>query len=335
MAVTSSGTMPGAWAPSTSVSMPRSSSSVTSSAIGKMSAGRAGDVADQRELRPRGDAAEDRLRHLPASRIGNGISATTTRAPARSAANDCRIACGVVLVVVDEDLVARARSRSDRRTVLMPTVAFGTNARSSGSAPTNAATSDRAASRCPSSCRPRKSTGSASSRSCHARWAARTGAGHAPNEPWFRNVTAGRGSRRARRRRRYPVSLAVAPCRPAPGNSPAATSSARWQATRSSGPRPSSGIAREERLLGPAALDGDRAAGIEPTAGRRVDRTRDLALERDPPAVSLDRRVRDRRRREQGAGVRVKRGPVERRRARPSRRSGRGTSRRPAGTCCR
>ena len=42
----------------------------------------------------------------PASRIGKGISATTTRRPATVRGERCRIARGVVLVVVDEDLVA-------------------------------------------------------------------------------------------------------------------------------------------------------------------------------------------------------------------------------------
>ena len=53
------------------------------------------------------------------------------------------------------------------------------------------------------------------------------------------------------------------------GNAPAATSSARWQATRSAGPRPGEGDRPQElRLLRPAALDGDRAARVEATARR-------------------------------------------------------------------
>ena len=81
-AARSSGSIPGAWAPSTSVSMPRAASSATSRSTGRTSAGRAGDVVDQQQARARGDARQHRARRpRRAMRSGRGRRATTTRAP--------------------------------------------------------------------------------------------------------------------------------------------------------------------------------------------------------------------------------------------------------------
>ena len=67
--------------------------------------GRARDVADQGESRPRGDAPEDRLRHLPAIAdrerdLGDHDARAATVRGERAA-----LRRGVVLVIVDEDLI--------------------------------------------------------------------------------------------------------------------------------------------------------------------------------------------------------------------------------------
>ncbi len=81
----SSGTIPGAWAPSTSVSIPRSANARTIRSIGKTSA--VGLVTWlTRARRVRGVTAASSASTISSSLLtGSGIRATTTRAPAGSA----------------------------------------------------------------------------------------------------------------------------------------------------------------------------------------------------------------------------------------------------------
>src|SRR4051794_37704205 len=67
----------------------------------------------------------------------------------------------------------------------------------------------------------------------------------------------------------------------------------------------------QQRLLDAAAVHRERAAGVEPTAGRRVDRAGDLAGQDDPLARPLDLGIGYRHRREQRPGVRVERQAVQ------------------------
>ena len=142
-------TIPGAWAPSTSVSIPRRSSSATSSATGKMSAGRARDVADQRRA---ASAA------VTAARIASSASAAGRdrerdrrdhdRAPSRAAT--ARIA--LIVALYSWSLVSSSSpgsKRSDCRTVLTPVVALGTKARPVGIRAEEAPTAARASSSSP------------------------------------------------------------------------------------------------------------------------------------------------------------------------------------------
>ena len=278
MASRSRGTMPGACAPSTSVSIPARSSSRTSSATGKIEGRRARHMTDQGEPRARGHAGQDRLRHLPWSRMGKGISATTTRAPARSAANvaalraalyswsSTRISSPGVEVQRAQDGVDARRSRWGRRP--------GRPGRRRRSPPARPA--PRRA--CPSSCAAQEVDRLGFERSCQARWAARTARGRAPKEPWLRNVTE--GSRVQAEPLRHQTSVAHEPART--GNAPAATSSARWHATRSPGPRPLSGIVRKsgssvrqrsmaigQRVLKRQPVGGLIGLGTSPSSGIR------------------------------------------------------------------
>ena len=101
------GTIPGACAASTSVSIPRRSSSATSSSTGKMSRGRARDMADQDQPGPRGHGGEDRVARRPsADAIGNGIFATTTSRPVARRHGPHRVDRRVVLVIVGQQLIA-------------------------------------------------------------------------------------------------------------------------------------------------------------------------------------------------------------------------------------
>ena len=107
---------------------------------------------------------------------------------------------------------------------MTPVVALVTNARPSGSAPRNAATS-----RAGRVEQPRQVAGQEADRlappsgRAARRCASRTGSGHAPNEPWLRNVTAG-SSRHPRsvrmpammRRRTDPRRSRVGPAAPRP-----------------------------------------------------------------------------------------------------------------------
>ena len=94
-----SGTMPGAWAPSTSVSIPRASSSRTSRAIGRTRA--VGLVTWlSTASRVRGVTAPCTASTTSsAPLVGNGIGARTTRAPSRFGDRADRVEDGVVLVV--------------------------------------------------------------------------------------------------------------------------------------------------------------------------------------------------------------------------------------------
>ncbi len=106
-ASTSTGTIPGAWAASTSVSMPRRSSSATSSATGKMSAVDARDVADHDQPRPRRDRAEDRVADDVRTRDREGDRRHDHPRAVAGRHGAHRVDRRVVLVIVGQELVAR------------------------------------------------------------------------------------------------------------------------------------------------------------------------------------------------------------------------------------
>jgi hypothetical protein len=189
-AETSSGSSPGAWAASTSVSTPSRSSSRTMVSIGK--------------TRPLGLVtwltSASRVRGVTAAssasttssgwRIGSRIRARTTRAFARSATASS--ALSVALYSWSSvSSSSPGRSRSEARTVATPVVALGTGTSPSGSACRKAATLRRASSTRVSSSRVRNRIGFASSSATSARWSSRMGRGQAPYVPCVRYVTSG------------------------------------------------------------------------------------------------------------------------------------------------
>ena len=201
--------MPGAWAPSTSVSTPCRSSSRTRPATGPDEGRGRGDLAHQREPGPWRDGLEVRLHDL--GRVVDrerDLDDDDPRAvPVRGGPQ--RVQRGVVLVVGGEQLVAGLepeRREHGRHAV----VALGTKTMPSGVRVEERATSRRASSRRPSSSRSRKRTGSASSRSRQARCASSTGSGHAPKLPWLRNDTEGSSSQGERSKVGWVTSRTIA-----------------------------------------------------------------------------------------------------------------------------
>ena len=101
---------------------------------------RARDVADQCEPRPSVTAPRMASTTASSDATGNGIGATTTRAPSRSATWR-----RTLMVALYSWSSVRSSSpganRSERSTALTAPVALATNARSSGSAPMNAPSS--------------------------------------------------------------------------------------------------------------------------------------------------------------------------------------------------
>ena len=137
--------MPGACAPSTSVSTPRSRSSRTIRAIGRTSpvelvtwSSRARRVLDV----TRSSTAATTF--SPPS-MGNGSSTTETLAPTRRATNSMTLRHALYSWSVTNSS-SPAVSSSERSTALTPVVAFVTKASPAGSAPRNRASSRRAAS---------------------------------------------------------------------------------------------------------------------------------------------------------------------------------------------
>ena len=125
------GPCPGAWAPSTSVSIPRRSISATSSATGRISAVGLVTWLTRRSRVRSVTAARIAASASSGPAIGKGIGATTTRAPSRAAT--ARIALIVALYSWSSVRSSSPGSnRSDCRTVLTPVVALGTKARPSG-----------------------------------------------------------------------------------------------------------------------------------------------------------------------------------------------------------
>ena len=96
---------------STSVSMPRASSSATSSRTGRTSAGRAGDVADEHEPRARGHGGEDRGQRLIGPGDREGDPRDDDRRPVPRGHDAHRVDRRVVLVVVGQQLVARLEAQ--------------------------------------------------------------------------------------------------------------------------------------------------------------------------------------------------------------------------------
>ncbi len=209
-----SGIMPGAWAPSTSTAIPRASRSGTSRSTGKMSA--VGLVTWLRSARRvRGvTAASTRSTTSSGSAIGSGIRASTTTAPRSAAVTRRALSAASYSWSVARSSSPGLRS-SERSTVAMPAVAFGTKTRSSGSAPTKAPTAARAAASRSSRLRARNATGLASISARRASWASSTARGQAPNDPWFRKTTPGsrahRPARAARGARMGPPAGDVGP----------------------------------------------------------------------------------------------------------------------------
>ena len=129
--------MPGAWAPSTRVSIPRASSSRTRRAIGRTSAvGLVTWLMTTRRVR--GVTAAMTAATISSSpAVGNGSGASTTRAPSRSAT--ARIVFRMALY--SWSLVSSSSpgsKRSERSTAFTPVVAFGTKTSPVGSAPRKA-----------------------------------------------------------------------------------------------------------------------------------------------------------------------------------------------------
>ena len=77
-----------------------------------------------------------------------------------------------------------------------------------------------------------------------------------------------------------------------------------------SGPMAGRLLLEGRRLVSADVLD-ERAAGLEAAAGRRVEGVGDLALQNDPLARPLQRRVRYRHARQQRLGVRMERRVVD------------------------
>ena len=192
---TRSGIIPGAWAPSTSTATPRASSTGTRRSTGKTSAvGLVTWLSSARRVRAV-TAASTRSTTASGPATGSGTWTITTRAPLSSAATRSALSAALYSWSVASSSSPGPR-RSEPSTVAMPDVAFGTNARSSGSAPTKAPTAARAAASRSSSPRARKATGfdsMAARRSCCA---ARTPRGQAPNDPWFRKTRSGSSAQR-------------------------------------------------------------------------------------------------------------------------------------------
>ena len=148
-------------------------------------------VVEEREPRRRAHV-RPAPRRPPRPRPSRGTGPAPARRGRRSDPPRCRARCRTRCTRGPSSAARRrAGARASRRTVFTPVVALGTNAMSSGSAPTNAPISARAASSPGSSSRTMKRTGSASSRARQRSCASSTGRGHAPKEPWLRNVTAG------------------------------------------------------------------------------------------------------------------------------------------------
>ena len=171
--------------------MPRRSSSATSSLDGQDERGRAGHLADhQRAASARVTAARIAVERLAGARDREGDRRDDHPRPVARGDRPHRVDGRVVLVVVGQQLVARLEAQR-----LEHGVDAGRGVRDERQALRVGAEEppDRVARlvQQPRQLAVRNRTGSASSRSRSARWTARTGSGHAPNEPWLRNVTAG------------------------------------------------------------------------------------------------------------------------------------------------
>ena len=119
-----SGTMPGACAPSTSVSTPRSRSAATSRSIGKHERGRARHVVEQREPRARRDAASTR-----STIVVGGVERERDRAPSRRArprrrATNCAAFRHALYAWSVVSISSPGASSSQRSTAFTPAVAF-------------------------------------------------------------------------------------------------------------------------------------------------------------------------------------------------------------------
>ena len=182
--------MPGAWAPSTSVSTPRSDRALHDLADREDESGRAGDVVDDRQPGSLGHGADHQVDRGLGARPGEGKLDDHDPGARAVGGRSQDVPNGVVAMVGGEDLVPGLELERSRD-VLTPAVAFGTKTRSSASAPMKAPSAARASSRAGSRSRTKKATGSRSIRSRHASCAASTARGVAPNEPWFRNVMLG------------------------------------------------------------------------------------------------------------------------------------------------
>ena len=132
-----------------------------------------------------GDRASTASSTAPGPAIGNGIGATTTRQPRSAAAYSRMLRVALYSWSVTSSSPPGANG-TERSTELIATVTFGTNARPFAGAPTNRASSTRAAESSTGASRLKKRAGSRSSWSRSACCAASTGRGHAPYEPWFR-----------------------------------------------------------------------------------------------------------------------------------------------------
>src|SRR5205807_2185274 len=183
--------MPGAWAPSMTVSIPRSFRRPTIWSTGKTSP--VGLVTwSSSTSRVRGVTLPSTASVTCAGpAMGQGTAATTTFAPCLSCQRRALRQALYAWSVVSSS--SPGCKSSERMTVFTPVVAFGTKARSSGSAPMNSASTARASSSKPSSSRARNCSGCRSIRARSSACASSTGRGQAPKEPWLRKSI--RGSR--------------------------------------------------------------------------------------------------------------------------------------------
>ena len=98
---------PGAWAPSTSVSMPRRVHLGDELGDGQDQRGRARDVADEEQAGPIGDGGQDRRKSLVGARDREGDRRDNDPCPVARGDGPHRVDRGVVFVIVGQQLVAR------------------------------------------------------------------------------------------------------------------------------------------------------------------------------------------------------------------------------------
>ena len=213
---------------------------------------RARHVADQRQPGPGRDRVEDRRqRPRPGRRSGTGSGRRSTAGAVALGREPEGVERRVVLVVGRQQLVAGLRSGASAGPC-RPGGGVRDEGQVVGVGPDERAERRPRRRRAgPRARAPGTATGSASIRSRHARWTSRTSRGQAPNEPWLRKSTSGRG-----------LQVRQVPARTAgsagsPGRPLAVTASGRGRVDSSSAVDRSASVARSAagrpgRAAGPA-----------------------------------------------------------------------------------